>query len=236
MKKYVAYYRVSRDSFKDGKSKSNGLGLEAQKQIAEHYYNKEGNCIVMEFTETKSAKNISERPILQNAIDYCLKNDCWLLVAKLDRLSRNVDDVRTILKTLDGNISFGDIPAEGKADMFTITIYSAFAERERELISLRTKNALKVKKEREGSWQKGNPDFSNGQASKLSVEANKRKAASNENTIRATQVIVSKRADGMTYWEIAQFLNKYKFVTANGNQFYATQVMRIYNNQLNQAA
>src|SRR5690242_897137 len=92
-RKYIAYYRVSKDSHKSGRSVSNGLGLEAQKQIVEHFYR---DNIVKDFTETKSAKNITDRPVLQEAIKYCLDNDCWLVVAKLDRLSRSVDDVRFV--------------------------------------------------------------------------------------------------------------------------------------------
>lgn len=232
-RKYVAYYRVSKDSHKSGKSISVGLGLDAQKQIVQHFYK---DRIVMEFTETKSAKNITDRSLLKQAMEYCIKNNCWLVVAKLDRLSRNVDDVRSVHAKLEKRISFCDIPSEGVVDLFTITLFAAFAERERELISLRTKQALAQKLKNGGKWQKGSKPFMDGSASKLAVAANKAKALGNENTIRASQVILSKRADGMTYLEIAQFLNKYKFVTSNGNQFYASQVMRIYNNQLNQAA
>jgi DNA invertase Pin-like site-specific DNA recombinase len=185
--------------------------------------------IVREFTETKSAKNITDRPVLQEAIDYCIANDCWLVVAKLDRLSRNVDDVRYIHQKLDKRISFCDIPSDGEVDLFTITLFAAFAERERELISLRTRQALKVKMERTGKWQRGNVGFSDGTANKSAVEVIKNKAENNANSMRAYQVIKSKRSDGMTYREIAKLLNDNKFLTPNGCEFSPAQVLRILN-------
>src|SRR5690242_4977342 len=209
-RKYIAYYRVSKDSHKSGRSVSNGLGLEAQKQIVEHFYR---DNIVKDFTETKSAKNITDRPVLQEAIKYCLDNDCWLVVAKLDRLSRSVDDVRFVHVKLGKKVSFCDIPSDGEVDLFTITLFAAFAEREREMISLRTKQALAVKKEREGVWQKGNPDFSSGVAGRKGVEAIKKRAEANENSIRALKVIVSSKKEGMNYVEIAKVLNENKFLT-----------------------
>ena len=222
---FVAYYRISKDSHKAGRSKANGLGLESQKQIISHYY---GDAVVKEFTETKSAKNITDRPVLKEAIDYCLKHGLWLCTAKLDRLSRNVDDVRSIVKALDGNVSFCDIPSEGKADIFTITIYSAFAERERELISIRTSQALQVKIKRSGSWQKRIKAFCNGTIAKKGREAIQEKVANNENILRAAEVIMDKKAQGLSYPVIADLLNKAKFVTPRGFSFSAVQVYRIY--------
>lgn len=225
MKNYCAYYRVSKDSYESGKSKSKGLGLEAQKNIVEAYYK---DSIVMEFTETKSAKNISERPILQQAIDFCLKNNCWLVAAKLDRISRNTIDVLSIIKTLNKKISFCDIPSDGEADEFIITIFAALAQRERELISIRTSQALQVKLKREGAWQKGNPDFKSGKTQKLGTAAIKQKAAQNENSIRASELISDKLKLGYSLPQITSILNEKKFLTPNGFQFHPSQVHRIF--------
>lgn len=232
-KQFVAYYRISKDSHDSGKSKSKGLGLEAQKCIVDHFYKED---IAMEFTETKSAKNITERPVLQEAIDYCLKNDMWLVVAKLDRLSRNTMDVLTIVKKLNRRIIFCDIPSEGEADEFMITIFAALAQREREIISLRTSQALQVKIKREGFWRKNSPkwdDFKkrmmdSGEMSRLASIAHTAKAASNENTIRASQLIMAKIKEGKTLKEVADVLNANKFLTPNGKQFNPIQVSRIY--------
>lgn len=224
-KKYVAYYRISKDSHEAGKSKSKGLGLESQRNIAEYYYK---DSIVKDFTETKSAKNIKDRPILQEAINYCLKNDCWLVVAKLDRLSRNTIDALSIIKLLNKRVSFCDIPSDGETDEFIITIFAAIAQRERELISIRTSQALQIKKKREGSWNKGNPKFKTGEIQSLAIAAIKRKADFNENNIRASEIILDKRKAGMTYGAIAGLLNQKKFVTAEGFQFREMQVKRIF--------
>lgn len=239
MKKYVAYYRVSKDSHESGRSKAKGLGLEAQRTIVEHYF---GESIVKDFTETKSAKDILHRPILQEAIDYCVRNYCWLVVAKLDRLSRSTIDVLSIVKTLSKRVSFCDIPSEGEADEFMITIFAAIATRERELIGIRTSQALQVKLKREGYWGSNSDKYKkhqdvfvkSGDFSKMGVEANRKKAFLNENTIRATEMIIGKRRDGLTYAQIADFLNSKKFVTSEGDQFSGTQVWRMLKRSKNE--
>lgn len=232
-KKYVAYYRTSKDSHEAGRSKSKGLGLEAQKQIVEHYYK---DLIVKEFTETKSAKNISQRPILQQAIRYCIDNNCWLVVAKLDRLSRDTIDVLSIVKILEKKVSFCDIPSEGGADEFIITIFAAIGQRERELISIRTSQALQVKLKREGSWHRKSHKWNlhqdtfvkSGLFSKSGTTAKKLKAASNENSIRASQIILSNMKAGLSLKQITDILNNNKFLSPNGFSFRPTQVRRIY--------
>jgi DNA invertase Pin-like site-specific DNA recombinase len=224
-KTYIAYYRTSKDSHKSGRSISRGLGLDAQHQIVEHFYK---DSITHSFTEVKSAKNITDRPELQKAIQLCLSTNSWLAVAKLDRLSRNVDDIRLIHKQMAGKIQFCDIPSENEPDLFTITLFAAFAERERTLISLRTSQALQSKLKREGKWQKGNPIFTSGIANSLSISANKLKAKLNENSIRASQLISLKRSEGLSYLQIANTLNQHKFLSPNGNLFFPASVRRLF--------
>lgn len=226
MRQYIAYYRTSKDSHKSGKSISRGLGLDAQHQIISHFFK---DNIPHSFTEVKSAKNITDRPELQKAIKLCLETGAWLAVAKLDRLSRNVDDIRLIHKQLHGKISFCDIPSENEPDLFTITLFAAFAERERTLISLRTSQALKAKQKREGTWQKGNSAFLDGSALKLSNTSIKEKSSSNPNSIRASQLIISKRSEGLSFSQIADVLNSNHFLSPNNSSFHPSQVSRIYN-------
>src|SRR5687768_4307650 len=86
MKKYVAYYRVS--TVKQGQS---GLGLEAQKTIVRKFTGcEDGSCIEKEYTEIESGKK-SDRAILVQALAYCKQNKCTLVIAKLDRLSRDIE-------------------------------------------------------------------------------------------------------------------------------------------------
>jgi DNA invertase Pin-like site-specific DNA recombinase len=143
--KYVAYYRVS--TKKQGDS---GLGLEAQQQIVARFYPE----LEQEFIEVESAKTITDRPILKQAIECCKTNGYTLVVAKVDRLSRDVKDGLTVLDWLPGQIEFCDLP--GKPDRFMLTLYFAFAERERELISIRTKAALMALKKQGVAL--GNPE------------------------------------------------------------------------------
>ncbi|MFK7983226.1 MAG: recombinase family protein, partial [Saprospiraceae bacterium] len=139
MKNYIAYYRVSTE-----KQKKSGLGLESQKAIIQHFSEIDKATIVKEFTETESGKAIDNRPQLQQAINYCLKNGYTLIVAKLDRLSRDVEHIFQIKKKLGKLFISCDLP---NTDSLTLSIFAGIAQRERELISIRTKLALKAKKD-----------------------------------------------------------------------------------------
>ena len=93
MKNYVAYYRVSTE-----KQKKSGLGLESQKAIVQYFSEIDKATIIKEFTEAESGKAIDNRPQLQQAINYCLAHGYTLIVAKLDRLSRDVEHIFQIKK------------------------------------------------------------------------------------------------------------------------------------------
>jgi DNA invertase Pin-like site-specific DNA recombinase len=147
--KYIAYYRVS--TKEQGKS---GLGIEAQKQQVIQYLQDDESSLIGEYTEYESGKN-NDRQILQQALDDCKNHKATLLIAKLDRLSRNV---AFIFQLRDSAVNFVccDLP-----DMNTLTIglFAVVAQYERELISKRTKDALAVKKAnlKEGE-RLGNPE------------------------------------------------------------------------------
>lgn len=142
--KYVIYYRVS--TAKQGVS---GLGLEAQKQQVEAYLaQRQGVEIVSEYVEIDSGKKAT-RIELAKAVADAKKNKAVLLVAKLDRVARNV---RLFLELLDQiQIEFTDLPnlTVGTSDSrLVLTQLSAFAEWEASKISERTKAALQAKKQR----------------------------------------------------------------------------------------
>ena len=212
MTRYVAYYRVS--SKMQGDS---GLGLEAQRNIVHHYYPN----IDREFTEVKSAKNVLERPVLQEAIKYCKQTGATLIFAKVDRLSRNTVDGLTVLKQLDGNVRFCDYP--GEPDEFVITMILALAQRERELISIRTKAALRVKKSR--GIKLGHTPNLHGQ--KQGAEANRQKALNDENNKRAMSMISIMIGQNLTLEQIANRLNKEKFYTSTGCDWSKGSVSRM---------
>lgn len=212
--KIVAYYRLSKMD-----KTSTGLGLEAQEQIVRHYYK---DSIVKEFTEIKSAKNITDRPVLQEAIAYCQEHKCTLVVAKLDRLSRNVDDCRHVLNVLGSSLRSCDIP--GQLDKFSLTLFAAFAERERELIALRTSQALQARKRR--GLPIGNPK--NFTAAGRAKGRDRVVAIASEANLKAADLICDLRQRGMTYQAIADRLNKRQDTTSQGKPFTDCSVFRIF--------
>jgi DNA invertase Pin-like site-specific DNA recombinase len=223
-KPVVVYYRVS--TKKQGES---GLGLEAQRTYVKHFYPGEP---LGEFIETMSGKDVANRPQLQQAIEMCRKHRATLVVAKIDRLSRNTEQALRIYSDLEGRLESCDIP---NLDKFTLTLFMAIADRERELISLRTKAALDEKIKQSGEWRRPSEPFKEGKASQLGIAANKEKAQANENNRRAACLVKSlrekKEEDGTptTWRKIADELNQAGFRTSKGGTFQATQAMRLYN-------
>lgn len=139
-KQFVPYYRVSTE--KQGRS---GLGMRGQKDLIEHFFTND-ELDDYEFVEVQSAKNIKDRPELKMAIDYCKENNKTLVVAISDRLSRNVEDGIWLLNELNGKLYACDIPTKkgSKMDKYEWVQKINFAERERELISIRTKRGLSM--------------------------------------------------------------------------------------------
>jgi DNA invertase Pin-like site-specific DNA recombinase len=135
--KAVAYMRVS--SQEQGKS---GLGLDAQEAQIKAYASREGLEIAAWFREVETAKVVSDtlakRPQLAAALDLARKEGATIVVAKLDRLSRDVHFVSGLMKE---HVPFS-VAALPKADPFTLHLFAALAEKERELISQRTRDAL----------------------------------------------------------------------------------------------
>lgn len=138
MKQAIPYYRVS--TSRQGHS---GLGLEAQQQAVRHFARCNGYELMHEFTEIESGKK-NKRPILERALSECKEQKAILLIAKLDRLSRNVF---FISKLIEANVDFKavDLPYASK---LVLHIMAAFAEYERDQISLRTKDALSAARKR----------------------------------------------------------------------------------------
>ncbi|QNF31288.1 recombinase family protein (plasmid) [Adhaeribacter swui] len=217
--KYVTYIRVS--TKKQGES---GLGLQSQQTYLDHFYANKN--VIAEFTENVSGKDISNRPKLQQALALCKKEKAVLVVAKIDRLSRNTEQALWIYSELDGRLESCDIP---NLDKFTLTLFMAIADRERELISLRTANALAEKTKRLGEWRKASAPFINKTANYLAVAVNKKKARANENNKRAAALIQLHRQQNKSWKDIALELNDAGFRASRGGAFQAVQVQRIYN-------
>jgi DNA invertase Pin-like site-specific DNA recombinase len=136
--RFVAYYRVS--TARQGRS---GLGLEAQQKAVTDYLNGGHWKLCAEFTEVESGKR-SDRPQLAKALAACRVHKATLVIAKLDRLARNVAFIANLM---DSGVEFVavDMPA---ANTFTVHILAAVAEQETRAISARTKAALAAAKAR----------------------------------------------------------------------------------------
>ncbi len=143
--RHVAYYRVSTD--RQGES---GLGLDAQRAaVARHL----GSAsLLAEFQEIESGKNHTNRPQLTAAVELCRRQRATLVIAKLDRLARDVHFISGLMKAGVDFVAV-DMP---HANKLTVHILAAVAEHEREMISARTKAALAEVKRR-GEKQLGNP-------------------------------------------------------------------------------
>jgi DNA invertase Pin-like site-specific DNA recombinase len=150
--RFVAYYRVSTD--KQGQS---GLGLEAQREAVMNYLNGGTWTLVAEHTEVESGKR-NARPELEKALAACRRHKAKLVIAKLDRLSRNLHFITSVMES---GVEF--IACDNPhANKLTIHILAAVAEHEREAISERTKAALAAAKAR--GVKLGNPRLAEARA------------------------------------------------------------------------
>ena len=208
----VAYYRVS--TSEQGRS---GLGLEAQKATVEDYIRRNGATLVAEFTEIESGAR-NDRPQLQEALKRATLSLATLVIAKLDRLSRNAAFLLT-LRDAGTDIVAVDMP---NANAVTLGIMAVIAEEERRLISERTKAALKAAKAR--GVKLGNPNGAEAfrrtgfRGSKIGAEANKANAQRRAESLR--EVLNEIRTQGArSYAAIATALNDRHIATRTGKNW-----------------
>ena len=212
-KNYIAYLRQS-----TVKQELSGLGIEAQREIIRNYL--KDKKAISEYIETESGKK-SDRPKLTEALEECRKNGSVLIVAKLDRLSRNVAFTSKLLES-DVEIVFCDFP---EANKLVLHIISSIAEYEANLISQRTVQSLKAKKARGIKLGKPENLLDNlERAVRNSNRTNRQKALDNPNNKRAVALLKKLVQEEKSLSEMARILNKEGFVTARGCQFRASQV------------
>jgi DNA invertase Pin-like site-specific DNA recombinase len=150
--RFVSYLRVSTD--RQGKS---GLGLEAQREAVAGYLNGGAWTLIGEHVEVESGKH-DDRPQLAKALARCKLTGATLIVAKLDRLSRNQSFLMNVYEgTGDGGVVFCDLPTipPGPVGKFIVQQMAAVAELERGLISQRTRAALAASKKTLGGYRGG---------------------------------------------------------------------------------
>ncbi|WP_281323715.1 recombinase family protein [Flavobacterium sp. IMCC34518] len=204
--------------------------MSAQRTAVEKYVISQNGKIIGDYTEIETGTNKKERVEIQKAIQQAKEDRAVLIIAKLDRLSRNVSFVSSLM---DAGIEFlaVDMPS---ANNFTIHIFSALAEQEAKLISSRTRLALAEL--RKIGVVLGNPKNLNSDARAKGIQKIKENAINNDRNRQAQSVILSCKERGMSYREIAKYLNELNFKTRYGNQFLAPTVHQLYNRMLLESA
>jgi DNA invertase Pin-like site-specific DNA recombinase len=220
MCKVVAYYRVSTAA--QGRS---GLGLEAQRAAVEGLCQSRGWEVIATFTEIESGKR-SDRPQLQAALSRCRASRAVLVVAKLDRLARNVAFLANLQESRVRFIA-ADMP---EANELTVHIMAAVAQAERQVIASRTRDALTAAKAR--GVRLGNP---NGAAALRRAgkgnAASREAAAANADAFArdVADAVHELRSAGVTSLEkMAAALNDRQIETPRGGRWHAMTVKRLF--------
>lgn len=221
MKQYVSYSRVS--------TQGQGIGLEAQQTAIRDYVNQAGGMIIETISEKESGKETINRPGLQRAIEVCKQTGATLIVAKLDRLSRDVADVFAIKKLKGLTFEVCDMDAH---DTLLLGIFATLAQKERELISRRTREALAALKAQ--GKQLGSPIAAETMRAINSRGVAKRKQLADEapenrhayNAVRLMPGTLQSKAD---------FLNAEGYRTRNGKTWKAQSVKRLFERYAAQA-
>jgi DNA invertase Pin-like site-specific DNA recombinase len=209
MTQYVAYYRVS--TKRQGQS---GLGLEAQQALVAPY----ADGILHSFTEVESGK-VDARPQLDAALAMCRETGASILIAKIDRLSRDAAFLLTLRKA-GVDIVAADMPNAGTLEF---GVRAVVAQHEREEISKRTKDALAAAKAR--GIKLGCPNPRAGGLASGAARREKQQAVANQ----ALPIISALRDAGASLRAIAGKLNDAGIPTALGGKWYAASVSNIIN-------
>lgn len=191
----VGYYRVSTD--KQGRS---GLGLDAQREAVDRYVSAIGGVLVGQFEEVETGKR-ADRPQLLAAIGACRVRNAILVIAKLDRLTRNL---AFLVNLMESRVEFVccDNP---HATRFTIHILAAVAEHEREMISVRTKDAMAAAKRR--GVRMGNPHLRAGTPGAMrDARAERTRLAKLHSADVMPYITAAIRAGALSYRQIAAAL------------------------------
>ena len=231
VQRIIAYHRVS--TAKQGKS---GLGLEGQQAAVAGFVAQRGCEVLATYKEVESGKN-SDRPELAKAVAHARRSKATLVVAKLDRLARNV---AFLSRLMEAGCDFVALDAE-HANKLTIHILAAVAEAEAKAISDRTKTALaaakargtKLGSARPGHWD-GREEFRVSgaiKAAKVSVEVRRTRTA--EAYADIVPIMTELRQGGATLQAIADKLNSDGHTTRRGAAWNQVQVKRVLDRNAN---
>ena len=217
--RFVAYYRVSTD-----RQGASGLGLEAQQAAVVGYLNGGHWELVADFTEVESGRK-NDRPELAKALATCRAHNATLIIAKLDRLARNVAFVSNLM---EAGVEFTavDFPTANK---LTIHVLAAVAEHEAKMISERTKSALAAAKARGVKLGGDRGSFMQHADAGRAKGRESRSIAAMAKAADLAGVIASVQADGITSAAgVARVLNQRGVPTASGSgSWQAATVLRV---------
>jgi DNA invertase Pin-like site-specific DNA recombinase len=217
----VSYIRVSTQ--RQGES---GLGLQAQRRAVTDFCKHHGFDDAVEFREVESGKK-NDRPVLREAIAYAKNSKSVLLIAKLDRLARNVAFIANLMES---GVDFRacDLP---EANRLLLHIMAAVAENEAKAISDRTKVALQAAKQRGTLLGAANPGSRNLTPEAMRTGRERGALATAAKALKEYADVLPKaramRAGGLSLAAIAEKLNKFGHRTRTGKRFAAVQVKRI---------
>jgi DNA invertase Pin-like site-specific DNA recombinase len=214
--RFISYLRVSTD--RQGRS---GLGLEAQRRAVNDYLDGGFWHLIAEFVEVESGKR-DDRPKLAAALSLCRVHNAVLVIAKLDRLSR---DAAFLLGLQKAGVRFiaADMP---EANEMVVGIMAVVAQAERKMISTRTKAALHVARAR--GVKLGNPhNLSNQDAGRVRGRARRTEIAQHRAADLAPLIADIRAAGASSLRQIATALNSRSIPTARGNAWSAVQVARV---------
>jgi DNA invertase Pin-like site-specific DNA recombinase len=223
MKNIVAYYRVS--TKRQGRS---GLGLEAQEKAVQDYQRENGGRVLAAYKEIETGKkSAAGRPELARALAHAKRSGALLVVAKLDRLARNVAFTSALM---DAGVDFVACD-QPHANRLTIHILAAVAEHEARMISDRTRAALAAYKRRGGLLGGSRPECRNLTAkARAKGRANASKVISEKARQSYADLLPTMqewRAAGLSQQAIADRLNEQEQTTRRGKPWSQVQVMRV---------
>jgi len=217
--KYVAYYRVS-----TSKQGINGLGMDAQEKAVSMYLDAQDGELIDSYREVESGK-INKRPEMEKALRRCRLTGATLVIAKLDRLSRNA---AFLMALRDSEIAFVccDMP---EANSLTIGIIACMAEYERQMISERTRAGLAAKKARGETWVDLD-QLARVRTGDTTAATAARVAASVRRKAEIAEVIREMEQDAgesLSSRAMAARLNDAGYTTSRGNQWSNVAVLRV---------
>ena len=239
LKRFVLYFRVSTRG-----QEESGLGIEAQHRAIADYISRNPGEVLGEYTETETGKSIKKRPELRKALLHAKAANAILIIAKLDRLARNVAFVSALMESGQEFVAC-DIPTANK---FTIHVLAAVAEEETRLISKRTKEALAVLKSQGVALGSARPGHWDGMTKNgLHSREEQRRLGCRKGREAAQQIVATEmmqryepiipwirelRESGCTLQAIVDQLNLRGYLTRRGNRWSKASLHRLIKHYL----